>query len=166
MEWGGRQVDVNILGALHGGYSGTFYCPLATWFEEPTHWKRPWCWERLKAGGEGDDRGWDGWMASPTRWACVWASSGSWWRTGRPGVLQSMDHKELDKLYLNNTMNWTTTSSPPFQVSPTLQGSLLKPTSSLSFLGPSARAGGSSSMTPSGVLLVFLTPSESQVGSS
>ena len=53
-------------------------------------WKRPWCWERLKAGGEGDDRRWDGWMASPTWWTWVWASSGSWWWTGRPGVLQSM----------------------------------------------------------------------------
>ena len=57
--------------------------------EELTHLKRPWCWERLKAGGEGDDRGWDGWMASPTQWTWVWASSGSWWWTGRPGVLQS-----------------------------------------------------------------------------
>ena len=45
------------------------------------NWKRPWCWERLKAGGERDDRGWDGWMASPTRWTWVWASSGSWWWT-------------------------------------------------------------------------------------
>ena len=52
--------------------------PLATWCEELTHWKRPWCWERLKAVGEGDDRGWDGWMASLTRWIWVWASSGSW----------------------------------------------------------------------------------------
>ena len=49
---------------------------LATWCEELTHWKRPWCWERLKAGGEGDDRGWDGWMASLTRWAWVWTNSG------------------------------------------------------------------------------------------
>ena len=64
---------------------------LATWCEELTHWKRPWCWERSKAGREGDDRGWDGWMASPTRWTCVWASSGSWWWTGNPGVLQSME---------------------------------------------------------------------------
>ena len=60
---------------------------LATWWEELTHWKRPWCWERLKAGGEGDDRGWDGWMASSTRWTWVWASSRSWWWTGKPGVL-------------------------------------------------------------------------------
>ena len=52
--------------------------PLATWCKELTHWKRPWCWERLKVGGEGDDKGWDGWMASPTRWTWVWASLGSW----------------------------------------------------------------------------------------
>ena len=58
--------------------------------EELTHWKRPWCWERLKAGGEGDDRGWDGWMASSTQRTWVRANSGRWWRTGRPGVLQSM----------------------------------------------------------------------------
>ena len=63
---------------------------LATWCQESTHWKRPWCWERLKAGGEWDDRGWDGWMASPIPWAWVWASSGSWWWTGNPGMLQSM----------------------------------------------------------------------------
>ena len=57
--------------------------------EAETHLKRPWCWERLKAG-EGDDRGWDGWMASPTQWTWAWVDSGSWWWTGRPGVLQSM----------------------------------------------------------------------------
>ena len=63
---------------------------LATWWEELTHQKRPWCRERLKAGGEGEDRGWDAWMASLTQWAWVWVNSGSWWWTGRPGVLQSM----------------------------------------------------------------------------
>ena len=52
-------------------------------------------WERLNAGGEGDDRGWDGWMASPTWWTWVWASSGSWWWTGRPGVLQSMGSQRV-----------------------------------------------------------------------
>ena len=61
----------------------------ATWCEEPTLWKRPWCWEGLKAGEE-DDRGWDGWIASPTQSTWVWVNSGSWWWTGRPGVLQSM----------------------------------------------------------------------------
>ena len=50
----------------------------------------PWCWERLKAGGEGDDRGWDSWRASPTWWTWVWVNSRSWWWTGKPGVLQSM----------------------------------------------------------------------------
>ena len=63
---------------------------LATWCEKLTQWKRPWCWERLKAGGEGDDRGWDAWMASPTQWTWVWISSRRWWRTRKPGVLQSM----------------------------------------------------------------------------
>ena len=61
---------------------------LATSCKEWTHWKRPWCWEGLGAGGEGDDRGWNGCMASPTRWTWVWVNSGSWWWTGRPGVLQ------------------------------------------------------------------------------
>ena len=61
---------------------------LATWCKELTHWKRPWCWERLKTG-EGDDKGWDGWMASPTRWTSVWGGSRSWWWTGKPDVLQS-----------------------------------------------------------------------------
>ena len=60
-----------------------------------THWKRLWCWERLKAGGERDDRGWDGCMASPTRWTWVWVDSGSWWWTGRPGVLQSMGSQRV-----------------------------------------------------------------------
>ena len=55
--------------------------PLATWCEELTHWKRPWCLERLNAGG-GDDRRWNGWMASLTQWTWVWANSRSWWRTG------------------------------------------------------------------------------------
>ena len=60
---------------------------LATWCKELTYWERPWRWERLKAGAEGDYRGWDGWMASPTRWTWVWASSGSWWWTAKPGML-------------------------------------------------------------------------------
>ena len=66
---------------------------LATWCEELTHWKRCWCWERLKAGEQGDNRGWDGWMASLmsiTWWTWAWVNSGSWWWTGMPAVLQSM----------------------------------------------------------------------------
>ena len=57
--------------------------------------KRSWCWERLKAEGEGEDRGWDSWMALPTRWTWVWVNSGSWWWTGRPGVLQSMGSQRV-----------------------------------------------------------------------
>ena len=69
---------------------------LATWCNELTHLKRPWCWERLKARGKGDDRGWDGWLASLTQWTWVWISSWSWWWTGRPGVLQSMGSQWSD----------------------------------------------------------------------
>ena len=65
------------------------------WCEELTHLRRPYCWERLKVGGEGEDRGWDGWMASPTQWTWVWANSGRWWRTGKPGVLQSVSWTRL-----------------------------------------------------------------------
>ena len=60
---------------------------------ELTHWKRPWCWERT--GGEGDDRGWDGWMASPTQWTWVWVDSGSWWWTGKPGLLWFMGSQRV-----------------------------------------------------------------------
>ena len=68
---------------------------LATSCEEVTHLKRPWCWERLKAGGEGDNRGWDGWMASLTQWTWIWVNSGSQWWTGRPGVLHSMGSQRV-----------------------------------------------------------------------
>ena len=68
---------------------------LATWCEEMTHLKRPWCWERLRPGGEGDDRGWDGWMASPTQWTWFLVNSRSWWWTERPGVLQSMGSQRV-----------------------------------------------------------------------
>ena len=84
-------------------------------------WKRPWCWERLKAGGEGDDRGWDGWMASLTRWTWVWVNSGSWWQTGRPGVLQSMGSQRVRH-------NWATEQLQeylPKMRSATLQWQLL-----------------------------------------
>ena len=80
----------------------------ATWCKELTHLKRPWCWERLRAGGEGDHRGWDGWMTSPTRWTWVWVNSRSWWChprwTGRPGILSSWGHKRSD---MTERLNWT-----------------------------------------------------------
>ena len=74
--------------------------------QELTHWKRSWCWERLKVGGEGDDRGWDGWMASPTQWTWVWVSSGGWWWTGRPGGLQSMGSQRVGHDWATE-LNWT-----------------------------------------------------------
>ena len=68
---------------------------LAISCEELTHWKRLLCWEGLGAGGKGDDRGWDGWIASPTRWTWVWVNSGSRWWTGRPGVLRFMGSQRV-----------------------------------------------------------------------
>ena len=80
---------------------------LATSCEELTHWKRPWCWEGSGAGGEGDDRGWDGWMASLTRWTWVWVNSGRWWWTGRPGVLWFMGSQRVR----HDWVNWTKTKT-------------------------------------------------------
>ena len=98
VSWTARRPNQSILKEISPEYSleglmlklnsNTF-----TWYEELTHLKRHWCWERLKAGGEGDDRVWDGCMASPTQWTWVWVSSGKWQWTGRPavhGILQSM----------------------------------------------------------------------------
>ena len=78
---------------------------LATSCEELTQWKRPWCWEELGAGGEGGDRGWDGWMASLTRWAWVWVNSRSWWWTGRPGVLRFMGSQRVGHDWATE-LNW------------------------------------------------------------
>ena len=74
---------------------------MATWWKELTRWKRPWYWERLKAGGKPGDRGWGGWMASLTQWTWVWPNSGREWRTGKPGVLQSIGSQTVGH-------NWAT----------------------------------------------------------
>ena len=79
---------------------------LATSSEELTRWKRLWCWEGLGAGGEGDDRGWDGWMASLTWWTWVWVNSGSWWWTRRPGVLWFMGSQRVGHDWATE-LNWT-----------------------------------------------------------
>ena len=79
---------------------------LATSCKELTHWKRFWCWEGLGAWGEADDRGWDGWMASPTRWTWVWVNSGSWWWTGRPGMLRFMGLQRVGHDWATE-LNWT-----------------------------------------------------------
>ena len=76
------------------------------WCKELTRWKRPWCWEGLGAGGEGDDRGWDGWMASPTRWAWIWVNSGILWWTGRPGVLRFMGLQRVGHDWATE-LNWS-----------------------------------------------------------
>ena len=68
--------------------------------------EKPWCWERLRAGGEGDNRGWDGWMASPTQWTWVWVDSGSWWLTGRPGMLPFMESQRTGHDWATE-LNWT-----------------------------------------------------------
>ena len=78
---------------------------LATSCKELTHWKRPWCWEGLGAGGEGDDRKWDGWMASPTPWAWVWVNSWSLWWTGRPGMLRFMGSQRVGQDW-STELNW------------------------------------------------------------
>ena len=82
VPWTARRSNQSILKEISPDYSlkGRMLKlklqSLATWCIKPTLWKRPWCWERLKVGGEGDNRGWDGWMASPTRWTWVWVGSG------------------------------------------------------------------------------------------
>ena len=77
---------------------------LTTWYKELSHWQKPRCSERLKVG-EGDDRGWDGWKALPRRWTWVWVCSGSWWWTGKPGVLQSMSWQR-DRHGWATKLNW------------------------------------------------------------
>ena len=100
---------------------------LATSCKGLTHWKRPWCWEGLGAGGEGDNRGWDGWMASPTRWTWIWVDSGSWWWTGRPGMLQitgsqrvghdwGTEHTHIAVLQCCVSFCWTTVNQPYIHV--------------------------------------------------
>ena len=90
VPWTARRFNQSILKEVSPEYSleglklKSQY--LATWYKELTHLKRPWCWERFRAG-EGDDRGWDSWMALPTQCTWVWINSGSWWWTARPGVL-------------------------------------------------------------------------------
>ena len=78
---------------------------LATSCEELTHLKRPWCWKRLRAGGEWDNRGWYGWMASLTQFWWIWVDFGSWWWTGRPGVLQSMGSQRVGHNWATE-LNW------------------------------------------------------------
>ena len=99
VPWTARRSNQSILKEISPEYSleGLIWSSntLATWCEELTHWKRLWCWEGLGTGGEGDDRGWEGWMASPTRWTWVWVNFRSWWWTARPGMLQFMGSQRV-----------------------------------------------------------------------
>ena len=101
VPWTARRSNQSILKEISHEYSLEGWCwswnanTLATWCAELTHWKIPWYWERLKAGGERDERVWDGWMALLTRWTWIWVKFGSWWWTGKPDMLQSMGSQRV-----------------------------------------------------------------------
>ena len=107
-SWKARRSNQSILKEISPEYSLEGLMKLKLQYFGHLTWKadwmekKPWCWETLKAWGEGDNRGWDDWMASPTRWIWVWASSRSWWWTGKSGVLQSMGSQSQTWL-----SNWT-----------------------------------------------------------
>ena len=111
VPWTARRSKQPILKEISPEYSLEYWCwswysnTLATWCEELIHWKRPWCWERLKTGEEGDDRGCDVWMAPPTQRTWVWASSRSWWWTGRSGVLQFIGSQSVGHNWVTE-LNW------------------------------------------------------------
>ena len=117
VPWTGRRSNQSILKGISPEYSleGLMlklkFQSFGPWCEGPTQWKRLWCWARLKEGGEGAT---DGWMASLTQWTWVWANSRRWWRTGKPGVLQSWcarvaesdTTERLNKSNNNKKRNW------------------------------------------------------------
>ena len=111
VPWTARKSNQSILKDTSLGIHWKDWCwgwnsnTFATSCEELTHWKRPWCWEGLGAGGEEDDRGWDGWMASLTRCTWVWVNSWSWWWTGRPDALQFMESQRVGHDWATE-LNW------------------------------------------------------------
>ena len=120
VPWTARRSDQSILKEISPGCSLEklmlklklqYFCH---WCEELTHLKRPWCWERLRAGRKGDNRGWDVWMASPTQWTGVWVDSGSWLWTGRPGMLQFMGLQRVG-LDWATELNWNGKSLNSFK---------------------------------------------------
>ena len=110
VPWTARRSNQSILNEISPEYllKGLMLkLKLQYWCKKLTHLKRPWCWERLKAGGERDDRGWDGWMASPTQWVWIWVNSKSWmdreaWRAAVYGVAKSWT-----RLSTWTELNWT-----------------------------------------------------------
>ena len=110
VPWTARRSNQSILKEINPEYSleGLMLKLKLQYFGHlmrRTHLKRSWCWERLRVGGEGDDRGWDGWMASPTQWTWVWVSSESWWWTGKPSALQSMGLQRTGHNWVTK-LNW------------------------------------------------------------
>ena len=127
VPWTARRSNQSILKETSPGCSLEGRCwssnssTLATWCKELTHWKRPWCWEGLRAGGEGDDRGWDCWMASLSRKTWVWVNSGSWWWAGWPGVLWLMGLQRVRHEW-RTELNWTEYFWEHWNEALTLQG--------------------------------------------
>ena len=112
VPWTARRSNQSILKEISPGCSleGMMLKLKLQYFgpscEELTHWKRLWCWEGLGAGGEGDDRGWDGWTASLIRWTWVWVNSRSWCWTGRPGMLWFIGSQSRTQLSNWTELNW------------------------------------------------------------
>ena len=110
VPWTAGRSSQSILKEISPEYSLTGLMPklkvqyFGHLMQRTDSFEKPWCWERLTTGGEGDDRGWDGWMAPLTQWTWVWTSSGSWWLTRRPGVLQSMGSQRVGHDWV---LNWT-----------------------------------------------------------
>ena len=110
VPWTARRSNQSILKQISPEYSWKDWCwswnsnTLVTWYEELTHLKRPWCWEKLKVGGEGDNRGWDGWMASLTQWTWVWVNSGVGDKQGGLVCCSPWGCKELD---MTERLNFT-----------------------------------------------------------
>ena len=119
VPWTARRSNQSILKEISPEYSlkGLMLKMKLQYFgdlmEELTHWKKPWCWVRLKAETEGYDRRWDGWLASLTLWRWIWVSSGCWWWTGKPGILQSMGLQRVRHDWATE-LNWTYSSFSRF----------------------------------------------------
>ena len=119
VPWTARRSNQSILKEISLGVVWKDWCwswnsnTSATSCEELTHWKRLWYWDGLGAGGEGDDKGWGGWMASPTWWTWVWVNSGNWWWTRRPGMLQFMGLQRVGHNWATE-LNWTELSRTYF----------------------------------------------------
>ena len=102
ISWTEEPCGLQSMGSLRVGYNWATSLSLFIFM----HWRRLWCSEGVGAGGEGDNRGWDGWMASPTQWTWVWVNSWSWWWTGRPGVLRFMGSQKVGHDWATE-LNWT-----------------------------------------------------------